>query len=118
MNTLTCLVLAACVALAVSEPCTDANSCTDTTCNTGTKECVAIQGQHLCTCVHSNQHNVACTAVGDCTTDRISCNQHGPNTPVHCVDSFCRCEGQGHNHGNHHPPGGHQPAAAGQHHNN
>ncbi|XP_069135076.1 uncharacterized protein [Argopecten irradians] len=126
MNTLKGLVLALCVAFAVCETCIHTDNCHDTTCTAGTKKCVEVAGQHLCTCVHLNTANPSCTTADDCST--INCaQQHGPHSHnYHCVDNHCACEGLGHNHqghqqpapGEHLPPSTDQHQTGQQHHNN
>ncbi|OWF49876.1 uncharacterized protein LOC110451123 [Mizuhopecten yessoensis] len=119
MNSTFALVFVGVIAAAVyGEVCMVKDECKDTTCVSGMVECVEISGNHLCTCVQQDMHNVACSTRTDCQMDSVQMNCD--NTMRHCVDETCRCEGKGHNHGlfthpphpDHpsHPPhgGGHQ----------
>ncbi|XP_033755198.1 uncharacterized protein LOC117338108 [Pecten maximus] len=115
MNSTFALVFVGLLAAVVySEICKSKTDCADTTCQSGMIECVAISGNHLCTCIHGDMDKINCTARADCQMDSVSmdCDQ----SLRHCYDETCRCEGHGHNHGMFtHPPHPTHPPHGGAH---
>ncbi|XP_069114742.1 uncharacterized protein [Argopecten irradians] len=112
MNSVFALVIVGLMAAAVyGEICKTKTDCADTTCNSGMIECVAITGNHLCTCIHADIHNISCSARADCLMDSVMMNCDA--SMRHCYDETCRCEGHGHNHGfTHKPHPSHPPHGA------